>query len=78
MLTRTNSTVNCKNFPAVTSDHILKAGADCYNKRRSHSDRDHLPPTRDEGEPPVIELAKRQLVCRSELGGQLNSYRAVA
>jgi len=59
-------------------NHILKIGADWYNKRRGHSGRDHLPPVRDEGEPPVVASAKIKLICHTELGGHLKSYRAAA
>jgi putative transposase len=57
-------------------DHILKIGADWYNRRRGHSGRDHLPPVRDEGEPPIVDLAKHRIVCHAELGGHLKSYHA--
>jgi putative transposase len=60
------------------SDHILKIGADWYNKRRGHSGRDHLPPVRDSGDPPKLDLAKHKLICHIELGGHLKSYRAAA
>jgi hypothetical protein len=33
---------------------------------------------RDEGEPPVIQLKTANIVCDSELGGHLKSYRAAA
>jgi len=59
-------------------DHILKVGADWYNKRRGHSGRNHLPPVRDEGEPPVNDLAKHEFVCHNELGGHLKFDRAAA
>jgi putative transposase len=59
-------------------NHILKIGADWYNKRRGHSGRDHLPPIRDEGEPPKVDLAKNNFVRHTELGGHLKSYRAAA
>jgi putative transposase len=59
-------------------DHILRVGADWYNKRRGHSGRDHLPPVRDSDDPPVVDLAKHKLVCHTELGGHLKSYRAAA
>jgi putative transposase len=59
-------------------DHILKIGADWYNHRRGHSGRGHLPPVRDEDEPPRVDLAKHKLVCHTELGGHLKSYRAAA
>jgi hypothetical protein len=29
-------------------------------------------------DPPVVDLAKHKLVCYSELGGHLKSYRAAA
>jgi len=59
-------------------DYILRVGTDWYNHRRGHSGRDHLPPVRDEEEPPVVDLAKHELVCHTELGGHLKSYRAAA
>jgi putative transposase len=59
-------------------DHLLKIGADWYNNRRGHTGRDHLPPVRDSDDPPVIDLAKHKLVCHTELGGHLKSYRAAA
>jgi putative transposase len=59
-------------------DHILKIGADWYNNRRGHSGRDHLPPVRDSDHPPTVDLAKHKLICYTELGGHLKSYRAAA
>ena len=59
-------------------NHILRIGADWYNKRRGHSARDHLPPVRDSGDPPVVDLTKHKLVCHTELGGHLKSYRVAA
>jgi hypothetical protein len=32
----------------------------------------------DEGDPPVIHLKTAKIVCDSELGGHLKSYRAAA
>ena len=54
-------------------DHTLKIGADWYNKRRGRSGLDHLPPVRDEGEPPMVDLARQKIVCHTELGGHLKS-----
>lgn len=59
-------------------DHILAKGADWYNNRRCHSERDNRPPIRDEAEPDVIDLATRRIECLEELGGQLKSFRAAA
>lgn len=59
-------------------DHILRVSQDWYNLRRGHSGRNHLPPVHDDGEPPVIDLAKEKIVCHSELGGHLKSYRRAA
>lgn len=59
-------------------DHILNVGADYYNHRRGHSARDHLPPVREDGELPAVDLKKQKLVCHTELGGHLKSYRAAA
>jgi putative transposase len=59
-------------------DHILRRAADWYNHRRCHSARGNLPPVRNEGNPAVINLKKAKIVCDSELGGHLKSYRAAA
>ena len=59
-------------------NHIFRIGADWYNKRRGHSGRDNLPPVRDDGDPPVVDLTKHKLVCHTELGGHLKSYRTAA
>jgi putative transposase len=59
-------------------DHILRRAAEWYNHRRCHSARGNLPPVRNEGDPPVINLKKTRIVCDSELGGHLRSYRAAA
>ncbi|WP_164100996.1 integrase core domain-containing protein [Candidatus Laterigemmans baculatus] len=59
-------------------DHILHVAQDWYNHRRGHTERDHLPPVRDGGEPPAVDLAKHRLECYSELGGHLKSYRRAA
>ena len=52
-------------------DHILKIGADWYNKRRGHSGRDHLPPVRESDDPHRLDLTKHKLICHTELGGHL-------
>jgi hypothetical protein len=52
--------------------------ADWYNYRRCHSAPRNLPPVRNEGDPPVINLKKAKVVCESELGGHLKSCRAAA
>jgi len=57
-------------------DYTLRAGTDWCNHRRGHSGREHLPPVRDVGNPPLIDLAKHHLVCHTELGGHLKSYWA--
>jgi putative transposase len=59
-------------------DHILRIGADWYNHRRGHTGRDHLPPIRDDDQPPTVDLAKHALACHAELGGHLKSYRPAA
>lgn len=59
-------------------DHILHVAQDWYNHRRGHTERDHLPPVRDDGEPSVVGLAKHRIECHCELGGHLRSYRRVA
>ena len=68
-------------FVIVTNgqlDRILRCGADWYNRRRGHSARDHLPPVRTEGAPPTIDLKRTTIVCHTELGGLLKSYRPAA
>lgn len=68
-------------FCIVTNRHldgILRTTQDWYNKRRGHSERDHLPPIRDETVTVPIKFCKNQVVCDSELGGHLLSYRRVA
>jgi putative transposase len=59
-------------------NHILRVGADWYNHRRGHTGRDHRPPIRDVDQPPTVDLANRSLVCHTELGGHLKSYRPAA
>jgi putative transposase len=60
-------------------DHILRTAQDWYNHRRGHSARDHLPPVRDEQMPPVsVDFRRDKIVCDTELGGQLKSYRRAA
>lgn len=59
-------------------DHILKVGADWYNKRRCHSGRDNLPPVRDEEEPRVIGLVQVELVCCTGLGRHQRAYGVAA
>ncbi len=53
---------------------ILTVTQDWYNNRRSHSSRDHLPPSWDKP-PPVDNTANpSEIVCTTRLGGLLNSY----
>ena len=59
-------------------DHILRTSQDWYNHRRGHSGRDHRPPVREQATIPAIDLTKHKLVCHTELGGHLKSYRAAA
>lgn len=59
-------------------DHILRIGADWYNRRRGYTGRDHRPPIRDDDQPRTIDLGKRALVCHTELGGHLKSHRSEA
>jgi hypothetical protein len=40
--------------------------------------RGKLPRLRDSDESSVVDLKKRKIVCDSELGGHLKSYRATA
>jgi hypothetical protein len=51
---------------------------DWYNRRRGHSARDNLPPVRDDDPPILTAFPVGEIVCDSELGGHLKSYRRVA
>ena len=59
-------------------DHILRTAMHWYNERRGHSARDHLPPVRNSDPPLLVAFPKGNIVCDSELGGHLKSYRRVA
>jgi len=60
-------------------DYILRTTMDWYNFRRGHSARDHLPPVREDETPPVsVDFRREKIVCDSELGGHLKSYRRAA
>ncbi len=59
-------------------DLILRTAMDWYNRRRGHSARDNLPPVRDSDPPLLTAFPAREIVCDSELGGHLKSYRLVA
>lgn len=68
-------------FCIVTNEHldgILRTTQSWYNQRRGHSSRDHLPPIRDDSVTVPIKFCKVQVVCDSEIGGHLLSYRPVA
>jgi len=68
-------------FCIVTNQHldgILRTTQDWYNKRRGHSERDHLPPIRDNVATVPIRFDRNKVVCDTELGGHLRSYRRVA
>ncbi len=59
-------------------DKILRTTASWYNFRRGHSERGHLPPIRDESPTVLQKFSKSMVVCDSELGGHLMSYRRAA
>ncbi len=59
-------------------DHILRVSQDWYNHRRGHTARDHLPPLRGDRPDPGVGLITQKIVCHSELGGHLKSYRQAA
>ncbi len=70
-----------KPFCIVANQHldgILRTAQDWYNKKRGHSERDHVPPIREETVTVPAKFRKDQVVCDSELGGQLLSYRRAA
>ena len=55
-------------------NRILATTQDWYNSERSHSARDHLPPSWDK--PPKVDntATPSEIVCTTRLGGLLNSY----
>ena len=59
-------------------DLILRTAMDWYNRRRGHSARDNLPPVRDSDPPLLTAFPTGEIVCDSELGGHLKSYRRAA
>jgi len=59
-------------------DHILRTAMHWYNERRGHSARNHLPPVRDSNPPLLVAFPEGNIICDSELGGYLKSYRRVA
>ena len=59
-------------------DHILRVSQDWYNHRRGHSAQGNLPPVRANGPISTMDLSKQRVVCHSELGDHLKSYRAAA
>jgi len=56
-------------FTFLVAEHILRIGENWNNHRVGQSGRDHQPRLRDEGEPPIPELANHELVWGAELGG---------
>jgi hypothetical protein len=58
--------------------HILRRKADWYNFLRCHSARGNLPPVRGSDDPPVVDLKQAKIVCDSDLGRHLKSYREAA
>jgi len=58
-------------------DHILREFAEYYNRVRSHTERDHLPPIHA---PPdeVPSLESDQIVVRSYIGGLVKSFERKA
>ena len=68
-------------FCIVTNEHldgILRTTQRWYNKQRGHSSRDHLPPIRDEKASLPMKFSKELVVCDSQLGGHLRSYRSAS
>ena len=59
-------------------DHILRTTMKWYNERRGHSARNNLPPVRIDDPPVLKSFPEGKIVCDSELGGHLKSYRRVA
>ncbi len=56
-------------------DSHLTLGAAVF---RCHSARDHPPPVRDNGPQIIPECCVSKIICDTELGGRLKSYRRLA
>lgn len=57
--------------------HIASQWVDYYNKTRSHTERDHLPPIR-EVPVEVPKIDRDQIVVRSYVGGLVKSFERKA
>ena len=58
-------------------DHLVSEFTTYYNTRRSHMERDHLPPIRDEPEE-VETLSLDQVDVKSYVGGLVKSFERKA
>ena len=58
-------------------DHIVSEFVDYYNTVRSHMERDHLPPVREEPEE-VETLSMEQIEIKSYVGGLVKSFERKA
>ena len=58
-------------------DYLLFEFAAYYNEQRSHMERDHLPPVREE--PEEVDVLKReQIEVKSYVGGLVKSFERKA
>ena len=58
-------------------DYLIAEFVEYYNTRRSHMERDHLPPVREEPEE-VKTLAMDQVEVKSYVGGLVKSFERKA
>lgn len=55
-------------------DYVVASWVDYYNTRRSHMERDHLPPLRTRTPRTVRKLSRDQIEVRSYVGGLVQSF----
>ena len=55
-------------------DHVVASFVDYYNKKRSHMERDHLPPIRKRAPKAVRKLSRDKIEVRHYVGGLVPSF----
>ena len=58
-------------------DYLVGCYVDYYNRKRSHTEREHLPPIREEPEE-VKSLSRDNIVVESYVGGLIKSFERKA
>jgi putative transposase len=59
-------------------DHLVAEWSHYYNTRRSHMERDHLPPIRKRAPKTVHKLSRDKIEVRSYVGGLVQSFERKA